>query len=304
MLLARDAAFMARVILHLDCDCFYAQVELQRLDLPPDTPLAVVQWGSALAVSYPARRFGVKRGDNVNDITRKAGDAVTVVTVETIGGAENEAEASNEVPPPGVDVASRTTKDTEKVSLARYRNASSSVFDAIASMLPASSTFERASIDEVFLDISAEVQRRSAKRERSAVPESIPAGSLPESTVVLGDMSRSSGSLEDESLLEGSRFAAELRSSVLAKTGYTMSAGVASNKMLAKYASACNKPNKVRSASALPGAMHGVFTFCLTGLLLPSSVSKRLFSHVLLKESWLVCRSRHFVGAGARLERS
>ena len=50
-----------RVILHLDLDCFYAQVEHVRLNIPQDEPLAVQQWGSLLAVNYPARVFGVKR---------------------------------------------------------------------------------------------------------------------------------------------------------------------------------------------------------------------------------------------------
>lgn len=33
-----------RVILHLDLDCFYAQVETVRLAIPPTEPLAVQQW--------------------------------------------------------------------------------------------------------------------------------------------------------------------------------------------------------------------------------------------------------------------
>lgn len=32
------------VILHLDLDCFYAQVEQSRLGIPRDTPCAVQQW--------------------------------------------------------------------------------------------------------------------------------------------------------------------------------------------------------------------------------------------------------------------
>jgi nucleotidyltransferase/DNA polymerase involved in DNA repair len=51
-----------RVIIHLDLDCFYAQVEQQRLQLPREDPIAVQQWGSILAVNYPARKEGVKRG--------------------------------------------------------------------------------------------------------------------------------------------------------------------------------------------------------------------------------------------------
>ena len=54
-----------RVILHLDLDCFYAQVEHERLKIPHDEPLAVQQWGSLLAVNYAARPFGVTRSLSV-----------------------------------------------------------------------------------------------------------------------------------------------------------------------------------------------------------------------------------------------
>ena len=38
-----------RIILHLDLDCFYAQVEHRRLAIPVTEPLAVVQVSSAFA---------------------------------------------------------------------------------------------------------------------------------------------------------------------------------------------------------------------------------------------------------------
>lgn len=57
-----DAPSTCRVIVHLDLDCFYAQVEQRRLEIPADQPVAVQQWGSLLAVNYVARKFGVLRG--------------------------------------------------------------------------------------------------------------------------------------------------------------------------------------------------------------------------------------------------
>ncbi len=38
-----------RVILHLDLDCFYAQVESLRLGVGPGIPLAVQQWNNLIA---------------------------------------------------------------------------------------------------------------------------------------------------------------------------------------------------------------------------------------------------------------
>lgn len=47
----------SRVILHLDLDCFYAQVEMRRLGVARDQPLAVQQWDGVIAVNYAARKF-------------------------------------------------------------------------------------------------------------------------------------------------------------------------------------------------------------------------------------------------------
>lgn len=38
-----------RVILHLDLDCFYAQVEHNRLKISLTVPLAVLQWSGLIA---------------------------------------------------------------------------------------------------------------------------------------------------------------------------------------------------------------------------------------------------------------
>ena len=45
-----------RVIAHLDLDCFYAQVERNRLGIPDEVPLAVQQWGSLIAGKGPPPR--------------------------------------------------------------------------------------------------------------------------------------------------------------------------------------------------------------------------------------------------------
>ena len=38
-----------RVIIHLDVDAAYAQIERLRLGIPKDVPLAVVQWNGVIA---------------------------------------------------------------------------------------------------------------------------------------------------------------------------------------------------------------------------------------------------------------
>ena len=61
-----------RIVLHLDLDCFYAQVEQRRLGISGDQPLAVQQWGGLIAVNYASRKFKVKRGDTAADVRATA----------------------------------------------------------------------------------------------------------------------------------------------------------------------------------------------------------------------------------------
>lgn len=59
------------VILHLDLDCFYAQVESIRLNIDQKEPLALQQWGSLLAVNYASRPYKVQRGDSIKVARQK-----------------------------------------------------------------------------------------------------------------------------------------------------------------------------------------------------------------------------------------
>jgi DNA polymerase eta len=54
----------------IDFDAFYAQCETVRLELSPTIPLAVQQWNAIIALNYPARDFGLKRGASVEEARR------------------------------------------------------------------------------------------------------------------------------------------------------------------------------------------------------------------------------------------
>lgn len=233
------------VIIHCDLDCFYAQVERERLQLPADACVVVVQWKMALAVSYPARKFGIKRGSDIEEIKEAAGDKVTIVKVETIGaghssGPEAESEASDANANANDENSSaKEEKDVqgrEKVSLARYRKASAEVFAAIFEALKSyNAKLERASIDEAYIDVTAEVDRRMRLAEETR--------EMPVDTVVVGEKLDLS-SESDVRLAYGADISAEVRKKVFEKCNYTMSGGISVNKLLAKFASAENKPNK------------------------------------------------------------
>ena len=61
-----DASIARRVVIHLDLDCFYAQVEARRFGVDGTSiPMAVQQCSGLIAVNYPARACGVKRHHTV-----------------------------------------------------------------------------------------------------------------------------------------------------------------------------------------------------------------------------------------------
>ena len=75
-----------RVILLLDLDCFYAACECVRLGLDArTTPLALLQWNSVLAVTYPARKkYGIKRGDSWEAVRKKSLTTTTTTTSSSV----------------------------------------------------------------------------------------------------------------------------------------------------------------------------------------------------------------------------
>jgi nucleotidyltransferase/DNA polymerase involved in DNA repair len=84
------AAGGPRVVLHLDLDAFYTQVEIRRLGLPPAHPTAVQQWAGLIATNYPARAAGMNKLTNVLRAAELC-PGCTLVHVETIdmGGARH-----------------------------------------------------------------------------------------------------------------------------------------------------------------------------------------------------------------------
>ena len=81
--LAIPPSHAQRVIIHLDLDAFYAQVEVRRLGLDPSKPLAVQQWHGLIAVNYPARAAGLSKMSSL-EVAAKTCPQLTLVHVETI----------------------------------------------------------------------------------------------------------------------------------------------------------------------------------------------------------------------------
>ncbi|XP_020408301.1 DNA polymerase eta, partial [Zea mays] len=202
------------------------KVEQRRNPALRGQPTVVVQYngwkgGGLIAVSYEARGFGVKRSMR-GDEAKRVCPGINLVQVPVARG---------------------------KANLNLYRSAGAEVVAILASK----GKCERASIDEVYLDLTD-----AAKEMLLQAPPDSPEGIFMEATKsnILGlpaDASekeknvrawlcQSEADYQDKLLACGAIIVAQLRVRVLEETQFTCSAGIAHNKMLAKLVSGMYKP--------------------------------------------------------------
>lgn len=193
-------------IVHIDIDCFYAQVEELRQPSLRLVPLGIQQKNCLVTCNYLARARGVRKLMSVSEAQRLCPELVLVR---------------------GED-------------LTPYRQMSSRVFEHITRQHPQLSV-ERLGMDENFVDVTRLVEQRIRAEEQEATTEptvigcTYPTTSAPFTTNCLCGCQRR--------LALGTHVAAELRASLEKELGIRTCAGVAHNKMLAKLAGALNKPN-------------------------------------------------------------
>ncbi|KAI4215268.1 MAG: hypothetical protein LQ351_002167 [Letrouitia transgressa] len=151
---------------------------------------------------------------------------------------------------------------THKVSLDPYRMESRKILACIKDVLPPSplQRVEKASVDEVFLDLSAHVHSILLERYpeiSGPAPYDDPTEWLPRphttaldwDTNALVDLDNTETEEDDPdwddiAMLVGSEIIHSVRSAILQRLKYTCSAGIACNKMIAKLGSAHKKPNQ------------------------------------------------------------
>lgn len=151
---------------------------------------------------------------------------------------------------------------THKVSLDPYRLESRKILATIKEFLPAAplSKVEKASIDEVFLDLSAHVHSILLERYpmlKGPAPYDDPTEQLPRPpttalewhTDALVDLDTTETEDDDPDwddivMLIASEIVRDVRAKIYEVLRYTCSAGIAKNKMLAKLGSAHKKPNQ------------------------------------------------------------
>ena len=192
------------------------------------------QWDGLIAVNYQARARGIQRHMRAREAKMHCPE-LRLVHVETIGTDRTDGAA--------VAVGSmQPNKNAEKACLERYRLASAEILDVIRKEVP-STTIEKASIDEVYIDVTslvdAEMEKRGCDLEENAETSVFSWGSI-----VVGGCSLRSTLCNHQRLALGAMIASRIRGAILAQTTFTCSAGISNNKLLSKVGSAKNKPNQ------------------------------------------------------------
>lgn len=254
--------------MHVDLDCFYVQVERRKDPTLIGVPCAVVQYnawkgGGIIALSYEAKAAGVKRSMRGEE-ARKLCPGIRLVTVPVKNKKADLTryrEAGSEVfricgEFQGA-VCQRTSIDEAYLD----------VTEAASEMLAASSAAaeatvgRRTSIDEACLDVmteATETEERSSTSHSSSLLYRSMTDNAKRTFVVGIEENEIRSPLElllrrcggdasthpDALLVAGAMQVARLRAAVKSSTGFTLSAGIASNKMLAKLISGTHKPNK------------------------------------------------------------
>lgn len=204
-----------------------------------------------IAVNYPARSFGIGRHCNVSEAKKLCPDLIHQHVATW-----REGDAKWDYHP---DAAANMA--THKVSLDPYRLESRKILGIIKEELPPHlQKVEKASIDEVFMDLSAQVHTILLERFPELAnppPYDDPTEVLPMPSITaldwqadaLVDLPDENAELEDPdwddvAILIGSEIVRKVRIAIKDKLGYTCSAGVACNKLLSKLGSAYRKPNQ------------------------------------------------------------
>ncbi|KYQ47834.1 DNA polymerase eta [Trachymyrmex zeteki] len=224
-----------RIVVLIDMDCFFCQVEIKLQPQHEGKPLAVVQYnqwemGGIIAVNYEARSFGVIRHMRGKEAKEKCPDII-LASVPCLRG---------------------------KADTSRYRKAGREVIQVIKKHC---NVIERASVDEAYLDITDIVDKRLAASKVS--PKQLI--SFLANTYVVGyseigkndeeercqglqtwilDSFKELHDAQAQRLAVAGIIVEEIRDSIYRETGFKCSAGIAQNKANTKLACGLHKPNR------------------------------------------------------------
>ncbi|CAH0400350.1 unnamed protein product [Chilo suppressalis] len=185
----------SRSIIHIDVDCFYAQVEMVKNPELRSVPLGIQQKNIVVTSNYEARNYGVQKCMLVTDALKLCPN------LKLVNGED----------------------------LHDYRAASNKIFEVLLSL---KCPVEKLGMDENFIDVTKLVQEKEKSGNCTAL-----VGHLykePSIQCPCGCQSR---------LKTASQIANDIRQKVYNELGFTICAGTAHNKLLAKLICPLHKPN-------------------------------------------------------------
>ncbi|KAK4048261.1 N-acetyltransferase eso1 [Microbotryomycetes sp. JL221] len=269
-----------RCIAHIDIDAAYAAFEMARLGIDPNQPLAVQQWNGLIAVNYPARAFGITRHEPPAEALKKCPNLMLVhVATYRIGDQEPGywIGAKPETHKVSLDPYRRESLRilkcfgefgpiVEKASIDEsymdvtmpVRTQLLKLYPSLAQLPPGATldtplpTPQQVGVELDWSKVGNLVPIHGQSKEELPKPNSEEASttttedhkkSVPLMTAVLPQEDESELSWSDVALYLGAGIVKQCRSAVEDRLGYTCSAGIARNKMLAKLCSAWKKPN-------------------------------------------------------------
>ncbi|CAK9440545.1 uncharacterized protein LODBEIA_P46100 [Lodderomyces beijingensis] len=258
------------VVALIDLNCFYAQVERIRLGLSDEDPVVCQQWQSIIAVSYAARKFGISRLDTVQSAKLKCPDLICAHAAVYKKGEGHWAYVSGSPSP--VD---------HKVSLDMYRRESRKILRMIQEKvdLVDKASVDESYVDlgrSVFKRMMGQfpVLKKMVDDYRSAgkgsgtgpgsgtsmellppIPQVLPDGIQWEGYVAESDKEMADAQnvspppaiaiedWDDVALIIGAQLLLDLRQTIHDELGYTTSAGLARNRLMAKLSGGFKKPD-------------------------------------------------------------
>ncbi|KAG0667922.1 DNA-directed DNA polymerase eta rad30 [Maudiozyma exigua] len=253
---------------HIDVNAFFAQVEQIRCGYTRDDPVVCVQWNSIIAVSYAARKYNISRLDTIQSAMKKSDNKLIPIHTAVFRRGEDYWQYHDGCGSWNKDKDKQLPPNLYKVSLDPYRRESRKIFRIFRNY---SDRVEKASVDEVFLDLGKlcferiltdsvpsgnmgnskglRVLREIFEQGEYNLDSTLPA--VPEELKLLnfvGEVYNPNhkpliDDWDDVIFAIGSQIVAEIRKDIEDSLGFTTSAGIARTKYVAKLGSNFNKPN-------------------------------------------------------------
>ncbi|KAK3843030.1 MAG: hypothetical protein J3R72DRAFT_349630, partial [Linnemannia gamsii] len=236
----------------------FMSTEQIRLGLSADVPLVSQQWNAIIAVNYSARKAGITRlHHNVFDAKLLCPGnlfflflslELVCAHVATLGPGDSQP-----------DYYPSPSRYTHKVSLDPYRKASAKIFNVFRKF---TAKHQKGGLDEVFMDVTEVVNQRIMDEYGADLSNEYETGldddfdldlthldndfetawSQPSKPTESDTIQHEPVFWADMQILKAAEYCNEIRQAVKDELGYTCSAGIANNKLVAKLGSGMNKP--------------------------------------------------------------